>query len=349
MACGPPPVVTDREAVVMRAFVVEKYAATGAVREVDVPEPDVGPHDVLVRVEAAGVNPLDSKTAAGELKLLVPHPTPFILGHDVAGAVTRVGSAVTRFAVGDAVMARPDDRRIGTFAELIAVREDELARTPASLTSVEAASLPLVALTAWQALVVLGDVRPGQKVLVHAGSGGVGTIAIQLAKHLGAEVATTTSTANVDLVRSLGADVAVDYRTDDFETVLSGYDLVIDPLGPDSVKKSLSVLRPGGLVVGLGGPPDPAVAARVGAHPVVRAAVRLISRSVRRTASRSGVRYSFLLMSPSGEQLAEIGRLVEAGVIRPVVDRVLPFDRTLEALALVDTGRVRGKVVVAMG
>jgi len=223
----------------------------------EVPEPDVGEHDVLVEVRAASVNPLDAKIRDGEFKLILPYRVPFVLGHDMAGQVVRVGSAVRSFAPGDAVYARPRKDRIGTFAELIAVHEDDLALKPSTLTMVEAAALPLVALTAWQALVERANLRPGQKVLVHAGSGGVGTIAIQLAKHLGAHVATTAGTANVKWVEDLGADVVVDYRRDDFETILRDYDVVLDSLGGETLEKSLRVLKPGGIAIGLGGRPTP--------------------------------------------------------------------------------------------
>lgn len=332
----------------MKAFVVTKYAKDGAVRAEERPEPTPGPGEVLVHVEAAGVNPLDSKIATGEFKLILPYKPAFVLGHDVAGIVTGVGAGVTRFAAGDRVFARAGDFHIGTFAEKVAVRESDLALAPASLSPAEAASLPLVALTAWQALVEVGRLQAGQKVLIHAGSGGVGTIAIQLAKHLGATVATTTSTPNVEWVRALGADVVVDYRSDPFEDVVSDYDLVVDSLGPDHLLRSLSVLRPGGLAIGIGGPPDPAFAHRIGANPVVRLVMRLLSRKVRKAARRAGVDYSFLFMRADGNQLAEIGSLVESGAIRPVVDRVFPFDETLDAMRLVDTGRVKGKVVVTM-
>ena len=332
----------------MKAFVVTKYAKEGAVRAEECPEPTPQRGEVLVHVEAASVNPLDSKLAAGEFKALLPYKPSFVLGHDVAGVVMGVGPGVTGFAPGDRVFARAGDFQIGTFAEQVAVRESDLALVPASLSFEDAASLPLVALTAWQALVEKGQVTAGQKVLIHAGSGGVGTIAIQLAKHLGATVATTTSTANVEWVRELGADVVVDYRTERFEDVLSEYDLVLDPLGPDHILRSLSVLRPGGLAIGIQGPPDPAFARRIGANPVVRLVMRLLSRKVRKAARQRGVSYSFLLMRADGSQLAEIASLVEEGTIRPVVDRVLPFDETLEALRLVDGGRVKGKVVVTM-
>ncbi|QJY49344.1 NADP-dependent oxidoreductase [Pseudonocardia broussonetiae] len=331
----------------MRAFIVDAYGKDARLRAGDRPEPAVGDRDVLVRVEAAGVNPLDAKILAGEFRRILPYRTPFVLGNDVAGVVERVGPAVRRFRPGDRVYARPDEGRIGTFAELVAVDEADLARTPAGLTAEEAASLPLVALTAWQALVERADVRPGQKVLVHAGSGGLGSVAIQLAKHLGAHVATTASTANVDRVRDLGADQVIDYRTTDFETALSGFDVVLDSLGPDNLAKSLRVLRPGGLAISVAGPPDPAFARRLG-KPLLRPVMAVLSWKVRRAARRLGVRYSFLFMRADGAQLQEITSLVEAGVLRPVVDRVFGFDDTPAALDLVGSGRARGKVVVSM-
>ncbi len=242
----------------MRAFVVKKY--NGPLQEADVPEPSVGERDVLVQVQAAGLNMLDEKIRAGEFKQILPYKLPVILGNDLAGTVIQVGSRVGGFAPGDQVYARVDQDRIGTFAERIAVAEADLALKPASISMEEAGALPLVALTAWQALVERGQVQPGQKVLIQAGAGGVGSIAIQLAKHLGARVATTASGANADFVRKLGADTVIDYRTQDFELLLTGYDLVLDSLGGKNLEKSLRVLKRGGTAIGIGGPPDPAFA-----------------------------------------------------------------------------------------
>src|SRR3954470_7040501 len=213
----------------MKAFVVEHYGKDG-LRAADLAEPEVGDGDVLVKVSAASVNPLDKMVRDGEFKRLLKYPTPFVLGHDVAGVVTRVGAAVRDFQVGHEVYARPRDLRIGTFAEYIAIDQDDIAPKPASLTLHEAAALPLVSLAAWQALVDRAHVKPGQKVLVHAGAGGLGSTLIQLAKHLGATVATTASGENAELVRSLGADVVVDYKEKDFAEVPSGYDLVLASL-----------------------------------------------------------------------------------------------------------------------
>ncbi|MEU6352684.1 NADP-dependent oxidoreductase [Streptomyces sp. NPDC047072] len=333
----------------MRAFLVDRYGSRGGLRVGEVPDPEVGANDVLVRVRAASVNPLDLMIRAGKMKAVLPYRLPLILGNDLAGTVVRVGAAVTRFAVGDEVYARPGKDRIGTFAEFIAVHQDDLAIKPATLSMEEAASLPLVALTSWQVLVERARVQPGQKVLIHAGSGGLGTIAIQLAKQLGAQVATTTSTGNVDVVKSLGADVVVDYKTQAFETVLHDYDVVLDALGGETLKKSLDVLRPGGKVISVAGPPDAAFGRELGANPLIRLAMSALSFPIRRRARRRGVTYSFLFMKADGDQLREFTALIDAGEIRPVIDAVFPFESTPEALEYVAAGRAKaGKVVVQM-
>ncbi|WP_299538736.1 NADP-dependent oxidoreductase [uncultured Streptomyces sp.] len=333
----------------MRAFLVEKYGGAAGVRAADVPDPRVGAEDVLVEIQAAGVNPLDLRIRNGDFKAFLPYRLPLVLGNDLAGTVVRVGPSVTRFAVGDEVYARPGKDRIGTFAELLAVHQDDLAPKPATLTMTEAASLPLVALTAWQALVERAGVRPGQKVLVHAGAGGLGSIAVQLAKALGAHVATTVSTAKTGLARDLGADVVVDHRTQDFEEVLDGYDVVLDSLGGENLAKSLRVLRPGGIAVSVAGPPDPAFARELGLNPVLRLVMTALSFTTRRNAERRGVRYSFLFMKADGDQLRRLTPLIDAGRIRPVVDRVFPFDEALRAMEYVEQGRTKaGKVVLTM-
>ena len=330
----------------MKAFIVERYGRKGGGRLGDMPEPELRDDDVLVRVHAAGVNPLDSKIRSGDFKLILPYRLPLILGNEVAGVVTQVGPRVRRFKRGDEVYARPRKDRIGTFAEFIAMNEDDVAIKPKTLTMEEAASIPLVGLTAWQALIERAQLKKGQKVLIHAGSGGVGTFAIQLAKHVGATVATTTSTANVDLVRRLGADVVVDYRKEDFEKVLSDYDVVVNSLGKETLEKSLSVLKPGGKLISISGPPDRAFATDIGSGWLLRQVMGVLSYRIRRQARRHRVRYSFLFMKASGDQLREITSLIEAGTIRPVVDRTFPFEAAGEALAYVETGRAKGKVVV---
>ncbi|TYK58790.1 NADP-dependent oxidoreductase [Pseudomonas synxantha] len=331
----------------MKAFSIERYGKqTGRITEA--PTPVVGEHDVLVQVHASSVNVLDAKIAKGEFKLILPYALPLILGNDLAGVVLSVGAAVRRFKPGDEVYGRPPQQRIGTFAELIAVREDALARKPANITMEQAASLPLVALTAWQVLVETARLKKGQKVFIHAGSGGVGSIAIQLAKHLGAFVATTTSTANVEWVKALGADVVIDYKQQNFETLLNDYDVVLNSLGPDALAKSLDILKPGGQLISISGPPTQAFAREQQLSWLLGLVMGVLSSGIRRKARKQGVRYDFLFMRASGAQLDELTALVEAGIIKPVIDRTFPFESTAQALSYVEQGRVKGKVVITM-
>ena len=330
----------------MKAFVVDRYGRKNDLRAGEMPAPEPREDDVLIQIHAAGVNPLDAKIRDGEFKLILPYRLPLILGNDLAGVVVRVGSRVRQFKPGDEVYARPHKDRIGTFAEFIAVKEDGVALKPKSLAMEEAASIPLVGLTAWQALIEKGHLKKGQKVLIHAGSGGVGTFAIQLAKHVGATVATTTSARNAELVKQLGADIVVDYKKDDFADILKGYDLVLDTQGGDTLKKSLRVLKPGGKLIGIAGPPDPDFAKEMGASWFLKMVMRLLSYRIRKTAKRHDVSYSFVFMRASGDQLSRIAALIDAGSIRPVIDRIFPFAATNEALAYVETGRVKGKVVI---
>ncbi len=332
----------------MKAFILERYGKKSGVRLGEMPEPELRDDEVLVQVHAAGVNLLDSKIKSGEFKLILPYRLPLILGHDVAGVVLRVGPRVRQFKPGDEVYARPDDFRIGAFAELIAIKETSLAIKPKPLTMEEAASIPLVGLTAWQALIEKANLQKGQKIFIQAGSGGVGTFAIQLAKHLGAFVATTTSTANMDWVKRLGADVVIDYKQDNFANILHGYDVVLNSQDSETLAKSLGVLKPGGKLISISGPPDPAFGEEIGAPWWLKSVMRLLSFGVRRKAKRSKVSFSFLFMKANGSQLREISALIDAGAIRPVVDRVFPFESTREAMDYVETGRAKGKVVVKM-
>ena len=328
----------------MKAFVVGKYGKDG-LRAAEMPKPTVGPRDVLVEVRAASVNPLDKMVRDGEFKQLLKYKRPFVLGHDVSGIVTEVGADVRRFAIGDEVFARPRDLRIGTFAEFIAIDADDVALKPESLSFAEAAAVPLVALAGWQTLVDLAHVQPGQKVLVHAGAGGLGSTVIQLAKHLGAYVATTAHAKDVDKVRALGADEVVDYTTQDFADVLTDYDVVLDSLGTDSLEKSLTVLKPGGLAISAVGPPDPGFANQLG-QPLLAPVMALLSRKVRRRAKKLGARYSFLFMRADGAQLMLLADLYDSGALRPVLDRTFPFDQTIDAMAYVEQGKANGKIVV---
>lgn len=330
----------------MRAFVVTKYKEP--LQEAEVAEPVIGDRDVLVQVHAAGLNQLDEKIRLGEFKQILPYKLQLILGNDVAGTVLRVGQSVKGFKPGDEVYARPHQDRIGTFAERIAIAEEDLALKPVAASMEEAGSLPLVALTAWQALVEQGNVQPGQKVLIHAGAGGVGSIAIQLAKHLGATVATTASSSNAGFVRDLGADVVIDYRNQDFEKLLSGYDLVLDSLGGENLQKSLRILKPGGKAIGIAGPPDPDFARRAGLNPVLLLATTALSSKIRRKARKLGVSYEFLFMRASGDQLRRISALVDEGALRPIVGRVFTFGQAPEALQSLAAGGFRGKAVLSV-
>lgn len=330
----------------MKAFVIDRYGRKNGIRAGDMPMPEPREDDVLIQIHAAGVNPLDSKIRDGEFKLILPYRLPLILGNDLAGVVVRVGSRARRFKPGDEVYARPHKDRIGTFAEFIAVKEDAVALKPAALTMAEAASIPLVGLTAWQALIEKGQLKNGQKVLIHAGSGGVGTFAIQLAKHVGATVATTTSARNIELVKRLGADIVIDYQKDDFSAILKDYDLVLDTQGGNALEKSLRVLKPGGKLIGIAGPPDPDFAKAMGDSWFLKTVMRFLSYRIRKAAKRHGVSYSFVFMRADGGQLSQIAKLIDAGAIRPVIDQVFPFESTKEALTYVETGRAKGKVVI---
>ena len=330
----------------MKAFIIDRYKSTDGGRIAEIPDPELREDDVLVQIHAAGVNQLDSKIRDGEFKLILPYKLPIVLGHDVVGVVVKVGSRVKQFKPGDEVYARPADHRIGAFAEFIAINETDVAIKPKDLSMEEAASIPLVGLTAWQALVERADLKKGQKVFIQAGSGGVGTIAIQLAKHVGATVATTTSAENLDWVKGLGADIVIDYKKDDFERILHDYDVVLNSQDAKTLEKSLRVLKPGGKLISISGPPDPHFAKGIGLSWVLKLVMQVLSFRIRQKAKRRNVSYSFLFMRANGSQLREITSLIDSGIIRPVVDRVFPFESTKEALAYVEKGRAKGKVIV---
>jgi len=329
--------------------VVQRYGRHEKLQLRELTEPGIKENEVLVQVHAAGVNNLDAAVRNGEYKIFLKYKPPFGNGHDVAGVVNRTGSLVSRFKVGDEVYARVADYRIGTFAESIAVNENDLSMKPKNLSMEEAASIPLVGLTAWQSFVVRAKVKKGDKVFIQAGSGGVGTFAIQLAKHLGAIVATTTSTSNIEMVRRLGVDVIVDYKKEDFGERLKDYDFVLHSSSdPKVLKKSLRVLKPGGILVSLTGPPTPEFATQIGMPWWFRLISSLMSASVKNKARKLKVDFSFLFMEANGKQLAEITKLIEADVIKPVIDKVFSFEQTNDALSYVETGRAKGKVVIKL-
>lgn len=333
----------------MRAFIVKRYGKKEKLYLTEVPVPSIKENEVLVKVHSAGVNLLDSIIRNGDFKPFLPYKPPFINGHDLAGVVTAIGSKVRKFKIGDEVYSRVGDHRIGTFAEYISVNEVDLALKPSNLTMVESGSLPLVGLTAWQALVEQGKVKKGQKVFIQAGSGGVGTFAIQLAKYLGAYVATTTSGANADWVKELGADLVIDYKTQDFETILKNYDLILHSNRDTKIlEKSLRVLKPGGQLISLVGPPTPEFATEIGLPWYLKLLLKLLSYRARKKSRKLNVGFSFLFMKADGGQLEQIARLVESGFIKPVIDKVFPFEQTNEAIAYVESGRAKGKVVIAL-
>ena len=330
----------------MKAFIVKRYGKKEKLHLTEIAEPVVKENDVLVQIHSAGVNLLDTKIKNGEFKMILPYKTPFGLGHDVAGVVTKIGSQVNRLKVGDEIYARPADHRIGTFAEYISLNENDVATKPKNISMEEAASIPLVGLTAWQALIEKANLIKGQKVFIQAGSGGVGTFAIQLAKYLGATVATTTSAANIDLVKSLGADIVIDYRKDDFETILKDYDVVLNSQDTKTLEKSLRILKPNGKVISISGPPDPAFGLEIGANWFLKIVFKFLSAGIRKKAKGLAVNFSFLFMRAEGEQLSQITKLIEAGAIKPVLDKVFPFEQTNEAMSYIEAGRAKGKVVV---
>jgi NADPH:quinone reductase-like Zn-dependent oxidoreductase len=332
----------------MRALVFKRYGKSDQVAFADMPRPVPKPDEILVQVHAAGLNPVDNTIPKGTFKPILRFELPATLGSDLAGVVVEVGSRVTRFNPGDAVFASIFDLGTGTLAEFALVPESAAALKPANLDFVQAASIPMVGLTSWQALKERARLKPGQKVFIPAGAGGIGTFAIQLAKHLGAKVGTTTSTGNVDLVRGLGADEVIDYKNQEFEDVLRDYDAVLGTVRGDVIEKSLKILKAGGTIVSLVGPPDAAFARHRGMNFVMVFLFGLLSRKIIRHARKGGVGYAFLFVHPDGNQLAEIGELLKAGRIRPVVDKVFSFAQAKEALAYLERGRAKGKVVVQM-
>lgn len=332
----------------MQALVFKRYGGPDQVTFADITRPVPQPDESLIQVHAVGLNPIDNMIPKGTFKPILRFQLPATLGSDVAGVVVEVGSRVTRFKPGDAVFASIFDLGTGALAEFAVVPENAAALKPAQLDFVQAASVPMVGLTLWQALKERAHLKRGHKVLIPAGAGGIGTFAIQLAKHLGAKVGTTTSTGNVDLVRSLGADEVIDYKKQEFDDVLRDYDAVLGTVRGDAIKKSLRILKPKSTVVSLIGPPDAAFARARGINFFMVFVFGLLSRKIIRLARKRGVEYSFLFVHPDGRQLAEIGDLLKAGNIRSVIDKTFPFDQAKEALAYLEKGRAKGKVVVQM-
>jgi NADPH:quinone reductase-like Zn-dependent oxidoreductase len=332
----------------MKALVLKRYGGLDQLEFADMPRPRIGPDEILVQVHAAGLNPIDYTIPTGTFKPILHLQLPAIVGSDLAGIVVEVGGRVSRFTVGDAVFASIFDLAGGSLAEFVAVPEFAAALKPANLDFVQAASVPMVALTSWQALTERMQLKRGQKVFIPAGSGGIGTMAIQLAKHLGATVGTTTSTANLELVRSLGADEVVDYKKQQFEQVLHGYDAVLGTVRGDGLEKIMAIIKPNSEIVSLVGPPDAAFARGRGMNLFMRFVFGLLSRKIIRLAKKRASHYSFLFVRPDGGQLGKIGALLAKSQIRPVIDKVFPFDQAKEGLAYLQQGRAKGKVVVQL-
>ncbi|MBW8780893.1 MAG: NADP-dependent oxidoreductase [Verrucomicrobia bacterium] len=332
----------------MKALVLKRYGRPDQVQFAEIPRLVPKPDEIIVRVHAVGLNPIDTLIPKGTFKPFLWFQLPATLGSDLAGVVVEAGSRVTRFKAGDAVFASLFDTGTGSLAEYAAVSENAAALKPANLDFVQAASIPMVGLTSWQALKDRARVKPGQRVFIPAGSGGIGTFAIQLAKHLGAKVGTTTSTGNVELVRSLGADEIVDYKKQEFETVLRDYDVVLGTVRGDAVNRSVGILKSNSSIVSLVGPPDVAFGRARGMNGFMKFVLRLLSGKIIRQAAKKGATYSFLWVRPDGTQLAEIGKLLAVEKIRPVIDKVFPFEQAKDALAYLEKGRAKGKVVVQM-
>ncbi|MFD5260567.1 NADP-dependent oxidoreductase [Bacillus wiedmannii] len=329
----------------MKAMIIDKYGKA-PMRMVEVPTPEINEYEVLAEIHAASINPIDFKIRDGKVKMLLKYEMPLILGNDFSGVIVKVGSKVTRFKVGDEIYARPRKNKIGTFAEYIAIHEDDIALKPKNLSFEEAASIPLVGLTSYQALHDIMHLQKGQKILIHAGSGGVGTFAIQLAKIMGATVTTTASEAGSDLVKSLGADEIINYKTEKFEEILKDYDAVFDTIGGTTLEKSFNIIKSGGNIVSVSGMPNARFGKEFGSGFFKTLLFSLASKKLTALEKKHNAQYSFLFMKPSGDQLRTIANYIEAGKIKPVIDRVFPFEDTQKAMEYSEAGRAKGKIIV---
>ncbi len=329
----------------MKAMVIDQYGK-GPMRLAEMPIPEINEYEVLAEIHAASINPIDFKIRDGKVRLLIQYKMPLILGNDFSGVVVKVGKKVTRFKVGDEIYARPRKSKIGTFAEYISIHEDDIALKPKNLSFEEAASIPLVGLTSYQALHDIMQLQKGQKILIHAGSGGVGTFAIQLAKAMGATVATTASEAGVNLVTSLGADQVINYKKENFEAILKNYDAVFDTLGGKTLEKSFKIIKNGGKIVSVSGRPNARFAKDYGSGLWKTLLFSAASRKLTALEKKHHAQYSFLFMKPSGDQLRIIADLIESGSIKPVIDRTFSFEEAEKAMKYAESGRAKGKIIV---
>ena len=330
----------------MRAFVLGGYGAvTDNVRLAEIADPVAGPGEVLIEIHAASLNPIDFKLVHGALKRISNYQLPRPIGFDASGVVLAVGAGAVKFKPGDVVYARASRDTIGSFAEQIALPEKFVALKPAAISHAAAASLPLVGLTTLQGFERAGA-RAGQRILIHAGSGGVGTFAVQYARHLGLHITSTTSSKNADFVKSLGANRVIAYDRENYLEQSGDYDIVYDTLGGAFTIDAFKLVKRGGIVISLSGPPDRDFARREGKGWLVRIAVWLMGRKVYAAAERAGAEYCWFLTESSGDQLREIAVLVDRGAIKPVIDREFAFEQLPEALSYLEAGRARGKVVL---
>ncbi|NWK68801.1 NADP-dependent oxidoreductase [Bacillus paramycoides] len=329
----------------MKAMIIDKYEKV-PMRMTELPTPEINEYEVLAEIHAASINPIDFKIRDGKVKMLLKYKMPLTLGNDFSGVIVKVGAKVNRFKVGDEIYARPRKDKIGTFAEYIAIHEDDIALKPKNLSFEEAASIPLVGLTSYQALHDIMHLQKGQKILIHAGSGGVGTFAIQLAKIMGATVATTASEAGANLVKSLGADKIINYKTEQFEDILKNYDAVFDTLGGTTLEKSFDIIKNGGNIVSVSGIPNARFGKEFGSGFFKTLLFSLASKKLTALEKRHNAQYSFLFMKPSGDQLRIIANYIESGKIKPVIDRVFPFEDAQKAMEYSESGRAKGKIIV---
>lgn len=333
----------------MRAWQMIAYGGPDAARMRDIARPEPAAGEALVRVRAAGLNPVDYKTREGQLKVIQRYPLPATMGNELAGEIVALGADDCDFAIGDRVFARMPKDAMGALAEYAVVPANLLARMPDDCDFTTAAGVPLAGLTALQALRDELAIGPGSRVFISAGAGGVGTFAIQIAKWLGAEVTTTASPRGRELVDRMGADRVIDYTTEDFTEILSGMDGAFDLIGGDTLERTFRIVKPGGRVVSIAALPEPRTATKdLGRGWPLAALFWFASFGLRRKATRHGVDYRFLFMHPSGSELAELAALMGSGRLVPVIDRVFPFSETAQAFGYLEEGHAKGKVVVEM-
>lgn len=330
----------------MKAVTIGNYGGEEVIEIQDTPLPRVNDNEVLVEVYSSCINPLDYKVMTGAMKPLLNYKFPLILGTDFSGKVIKIGKHVSRFSIGDEVCGSLDAKKMGAFSEYVAIEEKHISLKPKNLDFDQAASLPMVALTVTQAFNDIAQLSPGQKILIKAGSGGIGSYAIQYAKALGAEVATTVSAANSDLVRKLGADHVIDYRNQKLENILSNYDVVLNTVDAESLEASFAILKKGGHMISLVGPPDKKFAQSIGLNFIFQVICSVLGRKAHALARKTKTYYTFHFVKPSGKQLEGVKDLVEKGKIEPVIDRIFSIEQAREALAYVALGRSKGKVVL---